>query len=518
MHSDERRTTALVEAAGAGDVHARDELVRAYLPLVHNIVGRALDGHADTDDVVQETMVRALDGLPGLRDPARFRSWLVAIAMNGIRRRWRERQQAPVPGLDHAAGLADPAGDFTELTILRLGLSGQRRDVARATRWLDADDRELLALWWLEAAGELTRAELAEGLGVPPQHAAVRVQRMKERLETGRAVVRALDALPPCPELTEVLGPWDGAPAPLWRKRIARHLRACATCTARATGRRGLAPVEGLLVGIGLVPPLGIAAVTATGPDMEPAGYGDGTGTPLDTAREHAATGSGPADGPAIPANGSAGRWAPGRGAVLAGVAAVAVLGAVSLLVPSGPEARVRPERPVAAPPAPPAPTTTPPAPPSTTPAPVPTTTTPTPRRTTPPPPPPTPGERVTRLVNRLRAEAGCAPLRTDPRLVAAARAYARDMVARGYYGHSSPEGDFADARITAEGYDWSAWAENLARGAADPEAVVEDWRDGSMHEENMLDCRYRDTGVASVPGPRGTVWVQKLAAPAPNR
>ncbi|MYV67774.1 sigma-70 family RNA polymerase sigma factor [Streptomyces sp. SID2131] len=194
MHSDERRTTALVEAAKAGDVHARDELVRAFLPLVHNIVGRALDGHADTDDIVQETMVRVLGGLPGLRDPARFRSWLVAIAMNGIRRRWRERRQAPVPGLDRAADLADPAGDFTELTILRLGLSGQRRDVARATRWLDEDDRELLALWWLEAAGELTRAELAEGLGVPPQHAAVRVQRMKERLETGRAVVRALDA------------------------------------------------------------------------------------------------------------------------------------------------------------------------------------------------------------------------------------------------------------------------------------------------------------------------------------
>ncbi|KOX24467.1 RNA polymerase sigma factor, partial [Streptomyces sp. NRRL F-6491] len=362
MHSDERRTTALVEAAGAGDVHARDELVRAYLPLVHNIVGRALDGHADTDDVVQETMVRALDGLPGLRDPARFRSWLVAIAMNGIRRRWNERRQAPVPGLDHAADLADPAGDFTELTILRLGLSGQRRDVARATRWLDGDDRELLALWWLEAAGELTRAELAEGLGVPPQHAAVRVQRMKERLETGRAVVRAMDALPPCPELTEVLAPWDGRPSPLWRKRAARHLRSCDACTSRATGRRGLVPVEGLLAGIGLVPPLGIAAVTAGGPETEPAGYGDGAGAPLDASGAPTA----PGDGSAVPAGGGggpAGRWAPGRGTVLAGVAAVAVLGAVSLLVPSGPEARVRPERPVAAPPTTPAPTTTSPTP-----------------------------------------------------------------------------------------------------------------------------------------------------------
>lgn len=276
MHSDERRTTALVEAARAGDAHARDELVRAYLPLVHNVVGRALDGHADTDDIVQETLVRALDGLAGLRDPARFRSWLVAIAMNGIRRRWRENRQAPVPGLDGAAELADPAGDFTELTILRLRLSGERREVARATRWLDDEDRELLSLWWLEAAGELTRTELAEGLGVSPQHAAVRVQRMKERLETGRAVVRALDADPSCPRLAESLTGWDGRPSPLWRKRIARHLRDCAACTGQATGSRGLAPVEGLLVGIGLVPPLAAAALARPGAETfaaEPVGW-----------------------------------------------------------------------------------------------------------------------------------------------------------------------------------------------------------------------------------------------------
>ncbi|MGW4705995.1 sigma-70 family RNA polymerase sigma factor, partial [Streptomyces sp. NPDC004285] len=324
MDSDERRTTALVEAARAGDADARDALVRDHLPLVHNIVGRALDGHADADDIVQETMVRALDGLTGLRDPSRFRSWLVAIAMNGIRRRWHEHRRAPVPGLDRAADLADPAGDFTELTILRLGLSGQRRDVARATRWLDEDDHELLALWWLEAAGELTRAELAEGLGVTPQHAAVRVQRMKERLDTGRAVVRALDALPPCPELAETVATWDGRPSPLWRKRVARHLRTCSDCTSRAAGRRGLAPVEGLLVGIGLVPPLTAAASLHDAPSIEYAAH----------------TSPRPA-----------GRWTPLRRATAAGAAAVAVLGAVALLVPPEPEAHVKPGRPVAAPP-----------------------------------------------------------------------------------------------------------------------------------------------------------------------
>ncbi|MER6098033.1 sigma-70 family RNA polymerase sigma factor [Streptomyces sp. NPDC001728] len=524
MHSDERRTTALVEAARAGDAHARDALVRAYLPLVHNIVGRALDGHADTDDIVQETMVRALDGLTGLRDPGRFRSWLVAIAMNGIRRRWRERREEPVPGLDRAADLADPAGDFTELTILRLGLSGQRRDVARATRWLDEDDRELLALWWLEAAGELTRAELAEGLGgISPQHAAVRVQRMRERLETGRAVVRALDAVPACPDLGETLTAWDGRPSPLWRKRVARHLRNCAACAGSAPGRGGLAPVEGLLVGIGLVPPLALTFIsgeTARTVALDPAGQAmplesAGRAVPLESVPLEPLTRGVPPE-PVAPGHGA--RWTPVRRSVLAGAAAVAVLGAVALLVPpEEPHARVAP----AAPPAtrPPVPTRSAPAP-APTPSPtvtahLPAPTSAPPASSRPTPPAPSAEERVTGLVNRLRAEAGCPPLRVDSRLSGAARVHARDMAARGYYGHASPEGDFADTRITAAGYDWSAWAENLDRGTTDPASVVEDWTDGAAHEDNMLDCRYRDTGVASVPGPRGTIWVQKLAAPA---
>ena len=60
-----------VIAAQAGDAQALDRLVSSYLPLIYNIVGRALNGHADTDDVVQETMLRAVRGLPGLRDPGR---------------------------------------------------------------------------------------------------------------------------------------------------------------------------------------------------------------------------------------------------------------------------------------------------------------------------------------------------------------------------------------------------------------------------------------------------------------
>ena len=194
---DTRQWRDTIAAAQDGDRRALDELVEGWLPLVYNIVGRALNGHADVDDVVQETMLRAVGNLGSLRDPESFRSWLVAIAMRQIRDRARRRTTAP---LDESAPRG--AADFAELTVLRLQLEGQRREVAEAVRWLDDEDRQLLSLWWLEVAGELTRRELAAAVGISRQHAAVRVQRMKERLETSRGIVRALDGA--CPHLREL--------------------------------------------------------------------------------------------------------------------------------------------------------------------------------------------------------------------------------------------------------------------------------------------------------------------------
>ncbi|MGW8552622.1 sigma-70 family RNA polymerase sigma factor [Streptomyces tubercidicus] len=242
----------LVEAARTGDTGAQDQLVAAYLPLVYNIVGRALKGHADVDDVVQETMLRALKGLEGLRDPARFRSWLVSIAMNQIRHYWQhEHRDAPIGGLPEIHEVAAPEPDFVDVTIVRLGLEGQRKEVVEATRWLDDDQRNVMSLWWLEAAGELTRTEVAAALALSLQHTAVRVQRIKKQLETARVVVRALGTVPRCAELERVIAHWDGVPSALWRKRIARHAGGCPYCAGRCST---LVPAEGLLAVLGLVP------------------------------------------------------------------------------------------------------------------------------------------------------------------------------------------------------------------------------------------------------------------------
>ena len=251
MLGDPMPGAAAVEAARAGDARALDALVGAYLPLVYNIVGRALQDPAETDDVVQEVMLQAVRDLRQLRDPDAFRSWLVAIAMRQVRGHRRARRSGPARTPLDESELADPGADFVDLTITELGLSDQRREAAEASRWLEGEDRQLLALWWLEAAGQLTRADLVVALGAPAERVAVLVHRTKARLETARAVVRAVRAEPRCPELAAVCGRWDGRPSSLWRKRIARHLRQCPTCGSL---NLGLIPAEALLVGLGLVP------------------------------------------------------------------------------------------------------------------------------------------------------------------------------------------------------------------------------------------------------------------------
>ncbi|MEW1757120.1 sigma-70 family RNA polymerase sigma factor [Streptomyces cyaneofuscatus] len=531
--------TALIAAARNGDQEAKDRLVAAYLPLLYNVVGRALNGHADVDDVVQETVLRMLRSLPELRDPERFRSWLVAIAMNEIRRHWREGQSGTVSAgrLDDAYDLADPRADFVELTILRLGLTGQRRQVAEATRWLDEDDRALLSLWWLETAGQLSRAEVAAALELSAQHTAVRVQRMKAQLEAARVVVGALAADPPCVLLEDILAGWDGVPSALWRKRLARHARECTVCSGHGSG---LVPAEGLLVGLALVPVAG-AAGAAVAPEL------------LTTAA-HLTVDSAAGAGRAERRRGQVRRRR--RNSAIAAVVAVAALGTggaavhlytdgeerdattLSAGVPTddatlptsaapsptrtapsssasassaSPSASASPSKSPSRKPKPkPSPTksTRPPAPSTAAPAPKP-----------PPPPAPAPappaseGGQVLQIVNTERAKEGCGPVTSNDLLATAAQRHSADMASRDYFSHTSPDGTDPGDRITAAGYRWSTYGENIAKGQRTPADVMRAWMDSPGHRANILNCSFKEMGIGKVDSGGGPVWTQKFGA-----
>lgn len=539
-------TTALVTAAREGDQTAQDALVGEYLPLVYNIVGRALNGSVDVDDVVQDTMLRALDSLGALRDPESFRSWLVAIAMNQVRAHWN-RQQPARAAVEKADDVADPGADFVDLTIVRLQLSGQRQETALATRWLEPDDRGLLSLWWLECAGELTRAEIAEALALTPQHTAVRVQRMKAQLEAARVVVRAVDAQPPCPELRGELAAWDGRPSTLWRKRIARHARGCVQCSGLWGG---LVPAEGLLAGLALV--AASSALLAR------------TRSAVDAVALAGSESTLPENGPDVTVRSGSRHSAAGRTAsrtatrrrrrtrrraVGGAVVAACLAGGGFLYFGLRPEGgaqdstAVRPvdDALVSGRPTPdlgdetspsPSPTTSASPSPSSSPS---ASASPSPRKRATasaapaakpagsrPPASRTPTVRsgssdrsaqVIALVNQERAKAGCGALTEDPLLRKSAQGHSDDMAARGFFDHTNPDGADPGKRITAAGYRWSTYGENIAMGQQTAQSVMTSWMNSPGHRANILNCAFKNIGVGIHDGSGGPWWTQNFGA-----
>lgn len=114
-------------------------------------------------------------------------------------------------------------------------------------------------------------------------------------------------------------------------------------------------------------------------------------------------------------------------------------------------------------------------------------------------------------LVNRERIAHDERPLTVNGKLNRAAQGHSEEMIAQDYFSHYSPSGDTPSSRIKAAGYIYSSnigyeIGENIAWGTlylATPKAIVEAWMASPGHRENILDARYRETGmgvVAAVP------------------
>ncbi|MDB5915328.1 MAG: putative rane protein [Ramlibacter sp.] len=83
--------------------------------------------------------------------------------------------------------------------------------------------------------------------------------------------------------------------------------------------------------------------------------------------------------------------------------------------------------------------------------------------RVTQAPPRPELEDRMLELVNAERRAAGLKPVRPDPELVQVARAHSRDMLARGYFGHVSPDGHDLGQRLQQARLGYLTAGENLA-------------------------------------------------------
>ena len=80
---------AAVQASKTGDRQAFGLLIDRYYKGIYRFAYHCTGNHQDADDICQETFVRALDKIGGLRDRENFRGWIFAIAANLLRRQVR---------------------------------------------------------------------------------------------------------------------------------------------------------------------------------------------------------------------------------------------------------------------------------------------------------------------------------------------------------------------------------------------------------------------------------------------
>jgi RNA polymerase sigma-70 factor (ECF subfamily) len=105
---------ALVEALQAGDPAASRLLVERFQGLLFGLCLRMMGHRQDAEDVLQETLLRALRGVRGFDRDRPLRPWLLGIAANRCRtalaRRPKNRSNPEVLDAcpDHRPGLADP--------------------------------------------------------------------------------------------------------------------------------------------------------------------------------------------------------------------------------------------------------------------------------------------------------------------------------------------------------------------------------------------------------------------------
>jgi len=151
-------------------VSDHEGLIPQHIPRLRRYA-RALTGDRNAaDDLVQDTLERALSRLHLWRQGSDLRAWLFTIMHNIYVNQTRSRIRHPHEALDESAAeaLHDREPDWAEL-----------RDIDDALARLPADQRAVLLLVGLE---QFTYGEAAQVLEVPLGTVMSRLSRGRERL------------------------------------------------------------------------------------------------------------------------------------------------------------------------------------------------------------------------------------------------------------------------------------------------------------------------------------------------
>lgn len=105
--------------------------------------------------------------------------------------------------------------------------------------------------------------------------------------------------------------------------------------------------------------------------------------------------------------------------------------------------------------------------------------------------------DNVIQLVNQARDDQGIGILKENSTLDKIAQDKLNDMIANGYFAHTSPKGISPWYWFQKEGYDYKYAGENLAINFTKAEDQQKAWMESPTHRKNILNINYQEIGVA---------------------
>jgi RNA polymerase sigma-70 factor (ECF subfamily) len=184
-HGGVESTTVLLGRVRDGDAAARDELVRRLLPRLrrwaHGRLPRYARDLSDTDDLVQVTLLRALDRVSEFESQREgaFLAYLRRIVLNAVRDELRRAARRPAR-TELGESLPQPGPSVVEQAIGRETVEAY--EAALAT--LPEEQREAVIM---RVEFGYTYPEIAEALGKPSANAA--------RMAVSRALLRVAEVM-----------------------------------------------------------------------------------------------------------------------------------------------------------------------------------------------------------------------------------------------------------------------------------------------------------------------------------
>jgi RNA polymerase sigma-70 factor, ECF subfamily len=184
----------LISRVVGGDHEAFYDLVRPYERAIYFAAMGVLNNQADAEEVAQEAVLKAFNNLARFRAESKFSTWLIQIAINEARMKFRKDRRYLYESIDEQK--TDDEGDcfpkdfadWRDIPSEDLQRKELRQALKTALAGLDTKYREVLILRDVQ---HLSIIETARALGIT--EASVKTRLLRARLHMRDALAPGID-------------------------------------------------------------------------------------------------------------------------------------------------------------------------------------------------------------------------------------------------------------------------------------------------------------------------------------